>query len=417
MIVLKIFKYNPKIRDTNFKLFFLSLFYTTFLAYAPAIFTFLPMQVFGFNWTGVSWMLMLLMTINSLMHTKRITFPIWIWSPWILYMFLYLIYDFSILGLQLTLQYTLPILIGLVASSFRYSIVKLIWLFKLLLILVIIIIILFIIYKILYGFPAHMATTPMFLSIMASLLVGAFYQFNKLKYLGYFLILFLMPFTSMTRMGISVFLVILVFHFSNKTKISKILSSLLGIIILVYVLNSQSFKNKTFNNTSSTIKEISLNYYDNNNINSTGRKSFYIVLEKGLKSSLYFGNGPRSDIIFLKKITNEESGEAHNDYLSIRFNYGYVGLAFLLFGFIATFISVFRIKTYFDDRISQIIASSFLILLITFLMFMFSDNILKYTIFFPNYFFSLLGIIYSLYKKGGLPNKKLLLKNKISLAI
>jgi hypothetical protein len=31
---------------------------------------------------------------------------------------------------------------------------------------------------------------------------------------------------------------------------------------------------------------------------------------------------------------------------------------------------------------------------------MYSDNILKYTIYFPNYFFALIGILYSMIKKG-----------------
>ena len=29
-------------------------------------------------------------------------------------------------------------------------------------------------------------------------------------------------------------------------------------------------------------------------------------------------------------------------------------------------------------------------------MFMYTDNILKYTIYFPNYFFAMIGIVYSL---------------------
>jgi len=39
-------------------------------------------------------------------------------------------------------------------------------------------------------------------------------------------------------------------------------------------------------------------------------------------------------------------------------------------------------------------------LFIGFLLFMYSDNILKYTIWFPNYFFGLMGICFSIYKKG-----------------
>jgi hypothetical protein len=45
-----------------------------------------------------------------------------------------------------------------------------------------------------------------------------------------------------------------------------------------------------------------------------------------------------------------------------------------------------------------LISTSTLSLFICFSMFMYTDNILKYTIFFPNYFFALIGITYSLRK-------------------
>ena len=61
---------------------------------------------------------MLLVTLINLFITRSIEFPILFWLPWVLYMVVYLIIDFSFLGLQLTLQYTLPILIGVVASGF-----------------------------------------------------------------------------------------------------------------------------------------------------------------------------------------------------------------------------------------------------------------------------------------------------------
>src|SRR5690606_41820410 len=49
---------------------------------------------------------------RSLFRTRSIEFPLLFWLPWILFMVVYLVIDFSFLGLQLTLQYTLPLLIG-----------------------------------------------------------------------------------------------------------------------------------------------------------------------------------------------------------------------------------------------------------------------------------------------------------------
>ena len=79
------------------------------------------------------------------------------------------------------------------------------------------------------------------------------------------------------------------------------------------------------------------------------------------------------------------------------FNYGYVGLSLFLFGLTGTFISLYKVsRRYSESYYISFITTSVLTLFISFLMFMYSDNILKYTIFFPNYFFALIGIVYSL---------------------
>ena len=79
-------------------------------------------------------------------------------------------------------------------------------------------------------------------------------------------------------------------------------------------------------------------------IRSSGRSSWKKALEPGLKAAPVWGNGPRADNAYLTKITKTRGGEAHNDYLSVRFNYGYVGLALLLFGFASSFISLYRVS-------------------------------------------------------------------------
>jgi len=90
-------------------------------------------------------------------------------------------------------------------------------------------------------------------------------------------------------------------------------------------------------------------------------------------------------------------GEAHNDYLSVRFNYGYVGLALLMFGFAGSFISLYKVaRKHRENWYIWLISTSALTLYFAFVMFMYTDNILKYTIYFPNYFFAMIGIIYSL---------------------
>jgi hypothetical protein len=314
--------------------------------------------------------------------------------------------DFSFLGLQLTLQYILPILIGIVAFSFTYNDYTLFWLYKLLLKLCALFLFLFAIgYIFRGGYTSASAGTPMFLSVIISLLAGLWFIVRRKKFLVSIAIIMLVPIIDVTRMGVLAMALMFVLHFANSNIFMKIGYTITGVFLLYIVFNMAGFQKKTFYSGQGSIYELSLNYYDNQNINSSGRSSWKKVLEPGLESAPVWGNGPRADNLVLSRITGLKSGEAHNDYLSVRYNYGYVGLFLLLFGFAGSFISLLKL-TYnsWGYLYLRLLSTSSLTLFISFLLFMYSDNILKYTIYFPNYFFALIGIVYSLKNDEDLSN-------------
>lgn len=341
---------------------------------------------------------MLLITLSNLFTSRQVVFPFLFWLPWVLYMVIYLVIDFSFLGLQLTLQYLLPLLIGVVASGFTYSEEDLDWLFRWFAVLTGFIYVLFL-WAILFGsgFMAGMSVMPMLFSIVISLLAALFFVTKRMIYLIYIATLFIAPVVQMTRMGIAAIAVVFILHFANRGIKSKVIFGILGFIAFFLVFSSTRFQEKTFYSGQGTLSSLTLDYYDNPDLRSSGRISWKKALEPGLKASPIWGNGPRADNAYLTKITKTRGGEAHNDYLSIRFNYGYVGLALLLFGFAGSFISLYRVSLkQWDNWYLWLISTSTLTLYLAFLMFMLTDNILKYTIYFPNYFFALIGIAYSL---------------------
>jgi len=345
-------------------------------------------------------MIMLLVTVINLFQTRSGQFPFYFWLPWLLYMVIYLIVDFSLLGLQLTLQYTLPILIGIVASGLTYKEEDLQWMFKWFIRLIALIYILFA-YANLFGsgFPPGMAVMPMIFSLGVSLLMGLYFLTLEKRYLLFTGLLFLAPIVDLTRMGIAAIAAIIILHFANRQLKTKILFGIVGFATFIIVFNSKAFQEATFYRGEGSFYDVTLNYYDNDKINSSGRSTWKKVLTPGLKAAPVWGNGPRADNKYLTKITKMRGGEAHNDYLSVRFNYGYVGLSLLFFGFLGSFISLYKIsRKYMDSWYVWLISTSALTLYIAFLMFMYTDNILKYTIYFPNYFFALIGIVYSLKK-------------------
>lgn len=393
-------KQSFPVPESRFTRFFGIVFITTLIAYAPSILPFLPSTFFGFNWPGIAWILMFLVTLGFLVKNLKSSFPFWIWLPWFLYLLGSVALDFSFVGLQLTLQYILPILIGIVAGSFTYSWTKLNWLFQNFLKVIGVVYSLFLFYKILFGFPPHMAATPMLLYVMATLSLGIYFFTKSKKFLILFFLLFLMPFVSVTRMALLVFGVSFILHFANKRIRTKVFYSFLGGVLMLIVVNSRGFQEKTFYSGSGDISEISLDYYENDELNSSGRKSWQIALEPGLNAAPIWGNGPRADAPVLGAVIGKEVGEAHNDYLSVRYNYGWVGLSLLLMGNGITFFILFKMSYTFKDPVFQFLALSTMTLFLGFLLFMYSDNILKYTIWFPNYFFALIGICFSMCKKG-----------------
>jgi hypothetical protein len=341
---------------------------------------------------------MLIVSFLSLLGIDRIEFPIRLWLPWIAYLVIYLIIDFSFLGLQLTLQYTLPILVGVVASGFNYYFEDLRWLSKWFIGLCVAIFVMFLIgYFFKDGYTPASAATPMILSIAISLLTSLWF-FTKIKrlllYIGIF---FLAPVLDVTRMGIAATGAVFILHFANRNLRSKVLYGIIGLLVLFIIFNTKGFQEKTFIAGQGTLADLTFNYYDNPNINNNGRNSWKEALQPGLDAAPFWGNGPRSDNAYLTDITGLKAGEAHNDFLSVRHNYGYFGLILLLFGFFSTFFSIYRISlSYYDKEIMWVISTTVLTLFISFFMFMYSDNILKYTIYFPNYFFALIGVVYSL---------------------
>ncbi len=387
------------VEDKRFRTFYLWLVGTSLLSYLNDILVFLPRPLFGLNSSGIAWFTMFIVTF-FLIRINNSFFPIVFWLPWLLYLFFFLIIDFSFVGLQLTLQYSLPIFVGIVASQFEYTWQKLRWLFQVFFKLMFAVYSLFVIYKILIGFAPNMAATPMLLLIGATLSIGLFFITKKRVFIVLYFLLFLMPFFSVTRMALVAFSAVFIFHFANNKLGNKIVAGVGGMLLLLIVVNSSGFQEKTFYEGKGNISEINLDYYDDESINSSGRKSWKIALEPGLEKEPLWGNGPRADAAVLGEVIGKEVGEAHNDYMSVRYNYGYIGLALLLSAFGFNFLKLYRMRGKLKEPVFQLLISTSLTLFIPFLLFMYSDNILKYTIWFPNYFFALIGIVFSIHKKG-----------------
>ncbi len=374
----------------NLNYFFKSIFFASLLPYLSFL-PFIPSEIVGFGLTGWAWMLCLFISIHTILNSRTFTFPLKIWMPWILYISIYGLIDFSFFGIQLTLQYLVPILVGCAAATFSYSkdiIFKLFTLFKKLLIVIFIITII----KFLIGQRHTGAETVMFLVIWATLLLSLFFYSGNKKYLKYYGLLAFIPFLLVTRMGIAMMLAVVPLHFTNRNIGSKIIFSLLIMLVSIWLFNTSTIQEKMFYDGQGTIRELISGEAD---LNTSGRSNLASLMEPGLEKNPVWGMGPRADLALF-----ESNGlwikEAHNDYLSVRYNYGWVGLGLLLFSMLMQFISLFKLKDFSESMEYQVLWGTSLTLFIPYLGFMYSDNILKYSTTYGNFFFIFLGILFSI---------------------
>jgi hypothetical protein len=374
-----------------------------FMPYMNYAFPFIPQSIGPFNLSGYAWIIMLIVVMYYLQNKKKSAFPYLFWIPLYAYIFLYLLIDYSFPGLQLTLQYTVPFLVGVQASYFTYTKEKLSWLYGQLLILSGIIVLMFAFGELFrHGWVPMEAQTPMLLSVTGAVTMGVFYQTRKILFLLVFICLFLVPFIAVTRMGIFVFLIIFIFHFANRGFVGKIMVAVIGLAMVMFVFNSKGFQEKTFYSGSGEVSDLSLNYYESGDqMNTSGRSSFMQYYEDGIKKSPVFGNGPRADIYVLKDVWGgDHVSEAHNDYIAVKYNYGNIGLGLLLLGLIATFIDVYRMFSKETNPYKQLLQSTVMTMTLTFMVYMYSDNILKSTVLFTDLYFALIGMVYAKYESS-----------------
>ncbi|MCG8429845.1 MAG: hypothetical protein MJA29_01540, partial [Candidatus Omnitrophica bacterium] len=171
-------------RDKDFYGFYTWIFATLVLPYLPVVLPFVPSRFAGFNLTWLSWILMFMVCIYYFFKKPVSYFPFKYWMPWIVYLFGYLFFEASFFGIQISLQYVLPVFVGIVASRFRYGKEEFYWLFKRLMVIAFLMFGMFTLDYFLEDFrTAHWAPSSIFVTIPAAVLVGLYFMTKKIKFL------------------------------------------------------------------------------------------------------------------------------------------------------------------------------------------------------------------------------------------
>lgn len=377
--------------------YFRILFLMSALPMIRSFLPFIPAEILGFNLNGWAWIGVFLTSVVYLFILKRITFPVWIWIPWMAFLVIYLAFDFSFLGLQLTLQYIVAILVGFISSGLKYNgfIIRKIsrWLLYLVSAMCVNLLYFYIITFDLedMSFGAAQVMTQ---NVAAVIVLSVYFVTRKRRMLYLFAALALFPIIQVTRMGLVMMFAIAPLHFANRKIRNKIIMGGLVLIGGIAVFYSDAFQKKMFFSGKGELTEI-IGFEKNDNFDSSGRTPMHKSIKNEIDKKPILGYGPRADLYYLKHLELQIT-EVHNDYLSVRYNYGLVGLVILLFTLAGQFIHLYFSSKKNKVVIFRIVIYSALTLFIPLLGFMYSDNVLKYAIYFGNFHFALMGISYAI---------------------
>ena len=355
---------------------------------------FMPDQPLGFNWSGWAWMFMFVVSIGFIAMKMKSTFPVYFWLPWAGYITVYAFIDPSFYGFQLTAQYLVPVLVGYVAGGLLYTpgiIQKIFRWFIYYIVFLVLSVTIFPYLPFLFKGSGHWAALVMTGAVAGSVLLSIFFIRGHIYALAGYGAMLLIPLMLLTRMGVAVMLAIFALHPANRRLWQKIVVGCAAIVVGIMIFTTDTMQSKMFHSGYGEIADVS---WDNPNFNTSGRTTIYSIMMPGLEENPAWGNGPRADLDLFRSSGLRQT-EAHNDYLSVRYNYGWVGLILLLGAFGMQIVSLFKMRDQHRDWIYQVLIMSALTIFIAWFGFMYTDNILKYNPFFGNFHFAMIGMIYA----------------------
>ncbi len=350
-------------------------------------------EIGGFNLRGYLWILALLYAVAVVIRNRKFSFPIFLFIPLILYFFLELLVNYDYIGLQATGMIFSPFVFGMALSGFHYqhikisSVLRVFWQFTNI----------FMVVGITYSLitegdlsAASSAALGMTITILAAIAISSYITYDRIQFLLKYVVLILFQIFAVTRMAIAMTLILLPLSFLRVKASWRILSTLAFIGILLAVFYSKSFQRKTFFSGQGSFNEVS---FSNENFQTSGRSGLYLMIQADIGKDQWFGKGPGQDYYFLKE-RNIPLTEFHNDYLTLIYDYGIVGMVLFLSTYLILFFMTYRLHRTITQPELRILSSTALILFLVYFGFSYTDNILKYNLFFTNIHFAIIGLLF-----------------------
>lgn len=344
---------------------------------------------------GYAWFIPLCFSILIIApNLKRITFPIFIWIPWIAFIVLYALLSDYAGAIQRSAMLICPLFIGAAVSSLYVDYDTLNKFSKYLLYLSVgfIIVSVFKSGTLITGdLPIYGDAAGMISITLISCYIAVRYVQGEPKLFYYWVLLQIIPFVQITRMATLANLATMPFTLAPLKLKKRIIFILIVIIAGTVMFFDQRVQQKMFHSGSGTFKDIAL---DNPDFKTHGRAYTWAIMSAEAEKRPWLGYGANASQALLEQLTRGEMLHPHNDYLRIRYDYGYVGiLIFLICTLLQLFHALKMAKITEGDTklLFYTGASAF----VPFALLMITDNIILYAAFFGNLHFTILGMAYA----------------------
>lgn len=351
-------------------------------------------QVFGFNISGWAWVIPVIASILYMASTPaKITFPIALWTPWLMVLIVNLALRYHEDALQRTCQMATPFIIGIAASQLRPTERDILLFVRMMRITFVLFLGSFLLnIKMVLSLSAHGGSSMATHSISTVMFATLFFTLVLHKIKGhrrYLLASSLIPLLTFVRGAIFALTSMFATNLSRMRIAFRLMIVLCLLVSGLLAFSTKHVQQRMFRSGTGTRTSLSL---ENPDFDAGGRKSFWDVLKKGIRDSPLIGNGANAHATALR-----EAGlniEPHNDWLRIAHDYGIPFATLLPLGILLQirngYVRAKRTTLYI-----RVLYLSGISAFVPFVTLMLTDNIIVYTQFYGNIQFLILGLAYA----------------------
>lgn len=344
----------------------------------------------------LGWALPLLGCAVYVIAKPKISFPIFIWVPWICWVLIYLVLADADNAFQRSIMLLTPLVVGVAFSSIRVDAIILARCKRLMLSFIAIYLIASIVAR---GSGAAGVITA---SLLAAWVAAGYGTYNRSKDLIIWGMLAAVPVISVTRMGILAVGITLASTFAPLSLRKRIIIVVAMIFTGLAVFQMDRVQEKMFFSGQGTLEQAfdsglamlaGREDVGSGDFRTNARLAMTLTLKARIQDAYWFGHGANAVEEVTRKFFDGLT-HPHNDWLRLQHDYGTFGM--LIFGFtlFAQAISAWRVARTLDGEAARFMyaaASAF----IPMAMFMLTDNVILYVAWFGNLHFAMLGLGYA----------------------